>query len=511
MRYTIFGFSVVLLAALFLTSNVKAQVLSPGSFEKTYARDYSIINEDCLQYINQLDAIQNHAPCLEEESVSSIGSTGLSLLSPRALVSYNSAYPRGYNDGPLWQGKGLTAALKGGIQGQWGVLSVTLNPMVYYSSNASFYIPSNPNKNEYSYPFQQNIDYVMRYGDDAFVKLLPGQSDVSVEAFNIRAGVSTQNFQWGPARHNPIVMSSHAPGFPHVYVGSDRPFDTGIGDIEIKQFWGQLSESSYFDDNSSNDERFITGLSLGYEPKWIPGLNLGFNRVMYENWQDLNWEDFFITAYRFETPSDVEAEAQNDEFDQIASVSARWTFPEVGFEPYFEFAKNDFGGEIWGFQPEHTRAFTLGITKWFELNNDRDLVLTAEHTTLGQSRSVLVRPTPTYYVHGVVKQGYTHQGQIMGAGIGPGSHSNTIDVKLYGPKLWHRLVIQNIRFDDDYYYATFDDRYHHDLEINATYEGRLQLDGYDIGYALTYSRRNNWYYERPRDLNNIHLTLSLSL
>lgn len=502
-----------IVAGCFLSSPTFAQVLPPGSFEKDYYRDFSIINSNCLTYINNLNSIQYKASCLPQNSnADSIPDPNryIQLLDSKVDVLYNSTYSRSYNDGPLWVGKGTTVAFSGGLQAKWGRLDLILNPLAYYSFNKPFYIASNENKDPYSYPFHGNIDYVVRYGDDPFFKIFPGQSDVSLNFSSVRFGVSSQNFQWGPSRYNPIIMSSHAPGIPHAYIETDHPIPTKIGEFELKQFWGELAESDYFDEIAANDRRYITGMSLGYRPKWIEGLNLGFNRVLYKDWGDLNTKDIFVTTFRFNPPPSAEPGGQNDDFDQIASVSARWTFPEVGFEPYFEFARNDFGADLFGLQPEHTRAFTLGFTKLFDLINNYTLSVTGEHTTLGQSRSFLIRPTPTYYVHSVVDQGYTHHGQILGAGIGPGSHSNIFHLKLYTDESKHGIRIQTIRFDDDYYYVTFDDRYHHDVEFSAQYEGEVKLRKYNVGLTVTYSRRANWYFEKPRDVNNVFLGLTFS-
>lgn len=504
---------ILILSACFVSSSGIAQVLTPNSFDKDYYRDHSIESSDCFTHINNLNSIQYETKCLAQDSIKSAFSKSdryIELLTSRIDVLYSSTYPRSYNDGPLWVGKGATIAISGGIKSKWGILDLTLYPLAYYSSNKAFDLDSNEDKNPYSYPYQGNIDYVVRYGDDPFFKIFPGQSDLSLNLSSVRLGVSTQNFQWGPSRYNPIVLSSQAPGIPHVYIETDQPIMTKVGEFEFKQFWGELAESDYFDEIEENDRRYITGLTIGYRPKWIDGLNLGFNRVLYSKWSDLDFEEIFITTFRFNPPEDPEPGLANDEYDQIASVSARWTFPEVGFEPYFEFARNDFGADIFGLQPEHTRAFTLGFTKLFDLINNYTLSVTGEHTTLGQSRSFLIRPTPTYYVHDIVEQGYTHHGQILGAGIGPGSHSNILHLKLYANETMHGIRIQTIRFDDDYYYATFDDRYHHDVEFSAEYEGKVELEKYNVGLTVTYSRRANWYYEEDRNVNNVFLGLSFS-
>src|SRR5258706_8411212 len=43
-------------------------------------------------------------------------------------ATFNSAYPYGANDGPVWAGRGLTLIASAGIEGHAGPLSFTLSP-----------------------------------------------------------------------------------------------------------------------------------------------------------------------------------------------------------------------------------------------------------------------------------------------------------------------------------------------------------------------------------------------
>lgn len=101
----------------------------------------------------------------------------------------------------------------------------------------------------------------------------------------------------------------------------------------------------------------------------------------------------------------------NDSTDQLASLTARWVFPEPRFEAYVEWARTDFNERFRDFlvEREHSRAFTLGFQKVLPSGTGR-LRLAGEHTTLGTSATFQVRGPVTYYVHGIAIQGYTHRG-----------------------------------------------------------------------------------------------------
>ncbi|MEP4596422.1 MAG: hypothetical protein ABJZ92_09465, partial [Cyclobacteriaceae bacterium] len=213
------------------------------------------------------------------------------ILNPFTQLSYNSAYPRGYNDGPVWKGKGLTQEFHAGIQFKKGLLNVTLYPMVYFSQNSAFRLASiNPNQNPYSYQFgvSRNVDFVQRYGNSSYAKFHIGQSEVALRHKKFQLAVSTQNFTLGPAVHNHIIMSNSGPGFPHLILGTpekvDLKFrDIELGKLEVNLFYGLLNESKYFDTLSNNNRRYLNGMSLGYEVPYIKGLTVGFQRTLYKD------------------------------------------------------------------------------------------------------------------------------------------------------------------------------------------------------------------------------------
>src|SRR5205814_386663 len=62
---------------------------------------------------------------------------------PQLSAYVNSAFPYGGNDGPVWQGKGLTTALQGGVSARWGYFSGTFAPIAFRSENQSFPLMQN--------------------------------------------------------------------------------------------------------------------------------------------------------------------------------------------------------------------------------------------------------------------------------------------------------------------------------------------------------------------------------
>ena len=382
----------------------------------------------------------------------------LSAHDPELKSYWRSARPGGSNDGAVWQGRGLTTAFTGGVFLKFRNFSASIRPVVIYNQNSDFGLspyPTPSGRSEYAWPFG-NLDQPQRSGDAPFWTFDPGPSFIRADAWGWAAGISNQNLWWGPARQNAILMSNNAPGFPHLFLGTGRPKDIGIGKLETKLFWGKLLESDYFDRVDYNNERYITGLILAYSPEFVPGLTVGGGRIFYETIPpegippaDLLkvFEGFLKKRFR-----SAGNEGGNDLSDQILSFYGRWAFPESGFEVYGEWSRTDHSWDLRDFlsEPEHTRAYTVGLQKTFGLSHGRILALNAELTQLEAGKTSLFRAAGSYYLHHRSIQGYTHRGQLLGAGIGPGSNSQHLSGEYYFEKgrlsLWVRRVVYNNDF-----------------------------------------------------------------
>src|SRR5687767_6035267 len=160
----------------------------------------------------------------------------LVILSPAALMQYNSDYPRPQQDGLRWAGRGMSAAATAGVGARWRFISVMLAPVMTYQENEPFEIEPVPTEglSPYgSYHYAGSIDFPQRFGEDPFWWFNLGQSFVRVDAFGAAAGLSTENLRWGPARRNPLLMSVAGPGFPHAFIGTRDPVDIGLGRLEV--------------------------------------------------------------------------------------------------------------------------------------------------------------------------------------------------------------------------------------------------------------------------------------
>src|SRR2546425_3465362 len=73
------------------------------------------------------------------------GRLKLDVVRPTATIRFNSAFPYGSNDGPIWAGRGLTSAVQAGLALRYGALSLTVAPIAFRAENADFSLMANGN------------------------------------------------------------------------------------------------------------------------------------------------------------------------------------------------------------------------------------------------------------------------------------------------------------------------------------------------------------------------------
>lgn len=434
-------------------------------------------------------------------SLSTLKSDSINWLNPYVKFSYNSDYARSYDDGAIWKGKGATIETHVGFQAKKGRFSLTFFPTLYFSQNQTFDLApqrgSNPIFN-YQYTIDGGIDWVQRYGDKPFLDFHLGQSELKFDAGLFSASLSTQNYSVGSSTFNPIIMSRQAGGFPHLRMGLD-PFlvsikNINVGHFEYNMIYGLLKESDYFDTEDDNNSRYLSALFIAYRPSFLPEFKIGVNRLVYTQTNLFETEDLYALFYNSSKREPNNPIGGNDRFDQMASFTAEWYFKQVNARFYFEYAINDFLGTL-HLEPDHARGFSVGFDK--EVQTKKGSVLIQyEHTNL--SGGVSFRPEPLFYAHGVNRQGYTHNGQIIGSGIGPGGNSDNLNIMVKKEKLSFGFWLTRIEFNRDFFdeYIQLDE--FHDQEYTLSFFYLKELEKWDIFGSVGYSYNFNRYFENDQ-------------
>ncbi|MEO7102185.1 MAG: capsule assembly Wzi family protein [Gemmatimonadaceae bacterium] len=365
-----------------------------------------------------------------------------SVLPVTANAGFNSAFPFGSNDGAVWAGRGLTTSLQGGVAAAWGPVSLVLNPIVFRAENTSFTLAPNGDVGAGAFrdaDFPNNVDRPQRFGNGAYSKFDWGQSTLRIDWLGVTAGFSTANQYWGPATVFPVILGNNAAGIPHVFLGTERPTNIGIGRVQAQVVYGMESQSDYspvtgsdtfVDVTNPGTRRFMSGLVVTYSPAPIPGLELGAARFFHQAWTGHIGSSLLKTPFEGILKSSVSTGVSIPGYDdkdvlknQLASLFGRWVLPHSGFEMYAEYGHEDHNADIRDLElePDHSRIAMVGFRKVFVRNDSTFSALRAEYIDASEPTLGRNRGEGDVYIHSVLRQGHTQDGQLLGADIGVGS------------------------------------------------------------------------------------------
>jgi len=471
-------------------------------------------------------------------------------------IEFNSRHPYNRNNGSMIPNRGYQHILSAGIYAEIGPLSIQLKPEYLYSQNRDFEGFGEGPNGHYSaiwakrYGLWNYIDMPERFGEKSIGETLIGQSSIRLNFKGLSLGVSNENIWWGPSIRNSIMMSNHARGFKHITFNTTKPLKTKIGNFEWQVISGRLESSGYLPAGSdmqhagtniyvpkinqlveTDDWRYLQALSITYSPKWVSGLSLGFIRWVHMYSALVQGKYWWIEGSPTWFPAFSNLFRKNDKsFDyeiqtnQAAGVFLRWLWKDSKAEIYVSYNHNDSKNNIRDLllDSDHSRAVTVGLQKIFKISND-DFLFSWEWTQMEQTASRLLRNAGSWYAHGYSYDGYTNKGEVLGAGIGPGSNSHYFALYRIRDKEKLGIALEIIDQDNDFYHEAFASaqdprRYWKDFNLHVNFSKKYK--NLWLSSNLMYSRSLNYqwdlddtateYYHPGNDVNNFHMTLKLA-
>lgn len=458
---------------------------------------------------------------------------------------FNTRHPYGMNDGSMIQAKGYQTQISAGLFVKAGPLSLQLRPEYVYAQNASFQKLSEANgdvfKNAVGRYLYNRIDLPDRFGDEPYSQLSWGQSSLRVNAGPVALSLSNENLWWGPGVRNSLLMSNNASGFKHLSLQTTRPIQTYIGSFETQLVSGRLEQSGVAlpqlagVNAKPTDWRYFSGIVFTYQPKWVPGFYVGFDRTFIVNRRDMGrgFADYFpifkaLPKKAFDNPDMTNSE-ETVKQDQYISFFARYVLPESKAEVYLQYGRNDHAYDIRDalIEPEHTRAYVAGFRKLLPLAKQNEYIqLGLEFTQLQKNTTRETRASETWYTHYQVRDGYTHRGQVLGAGIGPGSNMQSLDISWIKGLKKIGLMLERVVNNNDLLYSYADlsgqknqyiNRHWVDFVFGA--KGAWNFNKIIVNGQLTYIRSLNYQYQweqgpdywlwHKQDANNFHAKIGL--
>ncbi len=454
----------------------------------------------------------------------------------------NSHHPYGINDGAMISAKGYQMLFSAGVYAKIGPLSIQLRPEYVYAQNSDFrqsFEAENPLKlKNLLIIYHNGIDAPEKFGDGSYSKLNWGQSSIRLNYWALSLGLSNENLWWGPGERNSLLMTNNAAGFKHLTFNTRRPIITAIGNIEGQIIAGKLESSGVkatpFQGQRNSSWRYISAMALSYQPKWVPGLYLGFDRsfVTYRNYMGNKFGDYFplfssLGKSNF-TGEDVTQNTEDKyKRDQLFSLFAKWVMPEAKAEIYFQYGKEDHSWDLRDqfVELEHSRAYVAGFRKLIPyLGKENEFIQVGLELTQMEPTSLSqVRGQGYWYSHHQILDGYTNRGQILGAGIGPDNLQSLNVAWIKGLKriglMLERRVHNNLLYTRAFGGTSEPRRHWVDFGLGAKVD--LDFKYFIVNAQTIYTRSLNYQYQidgiKPAsfwdfdamDANNFHAKIGL--
>ena len=454
-----------------------------------------------------------------------------------STLQNSTHHPYNMNDGGMIPARGLQMSITGGIISNVGKFSIQIRPEIFYAQNLNFetfpHEHFDPYWNVY-YQWLNTIDLPEQFKEGTYKKVLPGQSSIRWNNGSFSAGISTENMWWGPGRYYALILSNNAPGFLHLTLNTTKPIKTSIGSFEGQLIAGSLSSSGVTPPDTNRylngirmyvpkkeSDRYLSGLIVSWQPKWVKGLFIGFSAMNYLYQDELSGiADMLPIAGLIKSENE-----KNKKKSALGSLFARYIMPEEHAELYFEYGRKDKVPSIINVVTEtcYPRAYVAGFRKLFTSNRkNRFIEFAGEFTQLQMPTGDLTLKGESWYTDPYVKQGYTNKGQLLGASIGPGSNSQLIDISYVKEYNKVGIKFERILRNNDFYYNAFiptNNPYRHWVDISTTVHADWQVKRFLFSSHMSLIRSLNYqwaniiglgYFKDGYDVLNFTANLSFS-
>ncbi len=466
----------------------------------------------------------------------------IQILPVTILTKYSRPIPFSMNDGMMIPARGFQPLISAGVYAKLGPLSIQFQPEYLYAQNlpyAGFSQNMDNTRWEAYYAIYNYIDLPEQFGEGPYKKASWGQSSIRLTFGPVSFGVSNENLWWGPGMRNSLLMTNSAPGFMHLTLNTVRPIKTPIGSFEGQLVGGRLDNSGftppiYQHDGLGNqwyipkptDWRYFNGIVLSYQPNWVPGLFIGATRSFTVYHEDLdNRLSSYLPVIVPLTEKNTDINTENIGRDQLASLFARWIWPKVNLEAYFEYGREDRSADLRDLflDPTHTRAYLFGFSKMYAIKKHpgQSIQVNMEYTHLESVKSRRVGGVSSWYTHFQITQGYTNVGQLLGAGIGPGGNLQSISVSWVKGLKVVGLQMERFSHNNDYFYNAWLDTRSRWIDVITSLNGSwdyksfvftLKLDGIlSMNYQFEYDPPvgTTDYWAQGKDIFSVQALLGI--
>jgi hypothetical protein len=477
----------------------------------------SLLINSFAQNLGHIDSLLKNKPLTIIKSKNNY--LNISLLPVSRTAQFNSDLAHGFNDGGMIPSTGMQWVFSGGLHVKAGALEILAKPNYITAQNKEF--ETFPTEHypvfwKTYYRWLNTIDNPENFGFNKYKKLLPGQSAIKYSYKKLTLSYGTENRWWGPGRYNALILSNNAAGFLHAAISSNTPIQTKLGNIEFQVISGTLQNSNILPpDHYRYDQgvllhqprpaqnRFIRAATVSFNPSFAPGLFVGATTV----------------GYGYNNGGSANKNAT------MGSLYARYVMPKDRAEVYIEFGRNDKAPTPLNIITENNypRAFVAGFRKLVPINHKQKFIeIAAELTQLQLPTTPLTFEGNSWYTSKAVPHGFTNDGQILGAHIGPGSNSQLGSISYVNGFTKIGVEFERLVHNNDFYYNAFivtRDPTRHWVDVSTTLVGNYAYKKLMVSGRAAFIRSLNYqwyileglgYFKNGYDRFNFSASLSIA-
>ena len=385
----------------------------------------------------------------------------------------NSTLPISFNDGNMYPARGWQERYSYGVNLKLLIFDINYQPeKLTVQNQEQDYYAGNTHDGNFMFKYfgmvANQIDNFRQFGYDRIEETTLGQSRAGIKFKYMAAGISNENIWWGPGKRNSLVFTNNASGFQHYYLKTVEPIKTYIGSFELAGVMGKLDTTKFTDIDQellnicrpckvfkNLDEREIDGITINYQPKWIPNFYIGYAYARQFYRHATNALGDTVNFFSKDLPK-----------QEIGSMFFRFAMPEDHAEFYGEMGMPNEAPWPWKFFKKNVRpGYVFGATKLVPLNFLNSYFnLNVEFTQLQimdprkyfylNYANVGGQPV-SWYESTIVKQGWSNNGQLMGSSIGPGSNNQSISLS------WNKgynkigVFFERTSYNNDFYAVAY--------------------------------------------------------
>jgi hypothetical protein len=191
----------------------------------------------------------------------------------------------------------------------------------------------------------------------------------------------------------------------------------------------------------------------------------------------------------------------------------RYLMQPANAEFYMEWGRND---AFYNYRDaiqrlDHSRAYTLGVRKLFNVNENKTKYwqLISEYTRMQQPPSWPLLSAGSWYVHSRAVQGYTNEGQIMGATLGLGGNGQTLRISKFDGLKSFGFQLNRVTHDAVYFESALaftNPSLTKWVDYGIRFMADMPYKGFMISGTLGMKRSFNYQYTQPANATGLGLS-----